>query len=204
MVDIKKLENYVDTIGIYPDLSKVMETDNFAIASNGIMAAVIYKTDDYVTNHKFANSMDIVVKAIELAKEKNTEFVIVNRKKMLNILKVLKKDLKEKNKKRMMYDHEIMVGFEVKNYFLNIYLFSKLAEYKSDVEKIEIDQQGEDANFVFTYKFLVKYLEFFPRIDWITINYSDYKNPVYTKVDNREILLMPRKVNEREILFKKE
>lgn len=113
-ITIDKLKSFVlkeDEYNLSPEqhhkeLLQIYTTDNFSIASNGHMVAVIYNSEDHNLNYTFGHGMDVITSL--LTRYHNEDLIsncqiIFNRQLVLDAIKqqfqILKLQFKEKYKK---------------------------------------------------------------------------------------------------------
>jgi hypothetical protein len=197
---ISKLDNYVCKDGKYPDLEKVYETNNFYLSSNGYMAAAIYKSNDDNLNYTFGNQADIVTSVIKKTREKDRKNIItVNRKDFITKLKETKREFKNQVKGKRLSDNDIVVVCDVvaEKYKLCFYLECRdnnMGENYKPIsgKNIDIDCSNNiDINMRFRLDLLINFLDFFLYVDNIDISYIKDDSIIYSRADNKEILLFP-------------
>lgn len=217
------LEKFVysgDTLGLkrYEELSYVHTGDNFSIASNEVMAAVIYHSEleNHGLNYTFGDSMDVVTSVIKICRNEVSNKVNLkitfNTKEVLNKIKSQFKELKLKAKETYnikisegetfvklyadLKDNKLTTSVETRDKITNKMTYLTV----SDLDSIDITNDKwkytnqEEYNVCLNTKYFVDYLNFMKDYKEITINtIGNEITPIHSEKKDREVLLLPVK-----------
>lgn len=197
------INNKMQELNTRPALFHINEADNFYIASNGIIAGLLFKKSniDKDIDYTFCNDMDNIIKVWKEYRKQNEYYIIINRKDILDGIKQQWKQLKFSAKSCRVNLHKddviIILSKDLDSYNLNYFMHTKYNiqaindKLYSDTFMQEIDTDYKDK---IKYKFNLRYFEtvlnFFRDI-YIRAKINYRTNPWIFESEDREALICP-------------
>ena len=196
---------------LYKSLLELHTADNFSIASNGHLAAIIYHSEDHNLNYTFGDSMDTIVSAIKYNHNRADEDykITIDRKLLLDSIKAQFKEVKalvKESHKEVLHKFEattrITADYETYKFYIYTdtdlrdihyrkYTITEQPEMNIDVTKTR--KKLENCTALYNTKYLIEFLTFMAGYDQITINIGGGAATGLRCAElDREIILMPK------------
>ena len=196
-------------------LQEIHTTEEFSVASNSYIVAIIYNSEDHGLNHTFGNVMDSILSIVKKSHNSVDEKyqIIFNRKELLDLVteqfKELKALVKIEEKKITLHENEAIARFDIDCNNLKMYVqtYTKVkyggTGYAITGKDIDVDfkqsrwkalsswKSGYDSqNLLDTLKFMTGYeqITFYAREKSI--------DPVRCEEVDREIFLLPFRIDD--------
>jgi len=210
MTSINKLKPFICTNSIFketrPELFTIAESENYFIASDGVRAGVIFKSEDTSLNDKFTNNFNSVQQCIKEIRNNSEYSITINRKELLDNLKaswkVFKQNYTNLNNNITIHKDETLVILEMDtdNHELS---YSVVAKNKminmganAIFKNVNYSKEHEYFKIGFSLKFFEEHLEFFSGNQQIDIRYKLNKfSPIITEIGDRLAILLPYRLN---------
>lgn len=197
------INNKMQELNTRPASFHINEADNFYIASNGIIAGLLFKKSniDKDINYTFCNDMSNIIKVWKECRKQNEYYIIINRKDILDGIKQQWKQLKFSAKSCKINlkkeDVLIVLSKDKNNYTLKYLLQTKYNiqelndKLYSDFYTQEIDTDYKDnIEYRFNLKYFETVLNFFSNTH-ITAKINGKYNPWIFEQEDRESLICP-------------
>jgi hypothetical protein len=190
-------------IKLSPELYKVNEAEQFYIASNTFMGAILFKPEniDKSMNYKFNNRIDDILNTWENIRKENKYYVTFNRKEMINNIKEQWKEIKTKAKDCDIFLHNIdaviniIVDINTYNISYNLRKLFPMSDgecfrSKSRTQYIDTDLET-NIDFTFNLRYFESILNYIKDRE-VIIKVSDIKyKAIIISGKDREVIIAP-------------
>ena len=196
-------------------LQEIHTTEEFSVASNSYMVAIIYNSEDHGLNHTFGNVMDSILSIVK--KSHNSAYddyqIIFNRKELLDLVteqfKELKALVKQKEKKIMLHENKAITRFDIdcNNLKMHVQTYTKVkyggTGYIGTGQDIDVDFKQYRWKALNSWKsgynsqYLLDTLKFMTGYEQLTFYAGEKRfDPIRCEEVDREMFLFPVRIDD--------
>ncbi|HZK71209.1 MAG TPA: hypothetical protein VFD03_06785 [Clostridia bacterium] len=218
-ISIDKLNKFVLQEGTDSKMKKPLQeihtTEEFSVASNSYMVAIVYNSEDHGLNHTFGDCMDSILSIVK--KSHNSAYddyqIIFNRKELLDLVteqfRKLKALVKQEQKKITLHENEAITRIDIdcNNHKMYVQTYTKVkyggTGYVVTGQDIDVGFKQSKWKALNSWKsgyssqYLLDTLKFMTGYEQLTFYARERSiNPVRCEEVDREMFLLPFHIDD--------